>query len=219
MKSWLAFAALAVIAVTGAGHAEGLSGQYIEARTCDIWTGQCFANAEINLIGKNAVMGWKIDKGQFDGVQLDGLGVVAVIASSDTLGLQQTGPSKALLIVDAKATKSQKAALVKLAKEQGGELTKNVIGVESAKIELTTCECENKACAKLEAGAAHIETRCLKSHDKVCGHEDAIYPPLSKGVTARAAVAAEHGFKGDAFKTTWKEIDRRGAYVGTFEVK
>ena len=219
MKRWLAFAALAVFAVTGSGRAEGLSGQYIEARTCDIWTGQCFANAEINLIGKNAVMAWKIDKGQFNGVQLDGLGVVAVIASSDTLGLQQTGPAKALLIVDAKATKSQKAALVKLAKEQGGDLTKNVIAVESAKIELTTCECENKSCAKLEAGTAHIETRCLKSHDKVCGHEDAIYPPLSKGVTARAAVAAEHGFKGDAFKTTWKEIDRRGAYVGTFEVK
>src|SRR5262249_2397014 len=166
MKRWLAFAALAVFAVTSSGRAEGLSGQYIEARTCDIWTGQCFANAEINLIGKNAVMGWKIDKGQFNGVQLDGLSVVAVIASSDTLGLQQTGPAKALLIVDAKATKSQKAALVKLAKEQGGELTKNVIAVESAKIKLTTCECENKSCAKLEAGAAHIETRCLKSHDK-----------------------------------------------------
>jgi hypothetical protein len=219
MNRRLVIAAIALLAVTGFGRAEGLSGQYIEARTCDIWTGPCFANAEINLIGKNAVMGWKIEKGQFDGVQLDGLGVVAVIASSDTLGLQQNGPAKAFLIVDKNANKSQKAALVKLAKEQGGELTQNVVGVESAKIELTTCECENKSCAKLDAGTAHIETRCLKDHDKICGHEDAIYPPLAKGVTARAAVAAEHGFKGDAFKTTWKETDRRGAYIGTFEVK
>jgi hypothetical protein len=219
MNRWLALAAVALFAVTSPARSEGLSGQYIEARTCDIWTGPCFANAEINLVGKNAVMGWKIDKGQFDGVQLDGLGIVAVVASSDTLGLDQTGPAKAFLIVDQKANKSQKAALIKLAKQQGGDLTKNVIGVESAKIQLTTCECENKSCAKLAAGTAHIETRCLKDHDKVCGHEDAIYPPLSKGVTARAAVAAEHGFEGGAFKSTWKETDRRGAYIGTFEIK
>ena len=71
----------------------------------------------------------------------------SVIASSDTLGLEQNGLAKAFLIVDKNANKSQKAALVKLAKEQGGELTKNVVGVESAKIELTTCECENKVTA------------------------------------------------------------------------
>jgi hypothetical protein len=219
MNRWLALPAIALIAIASPARAEGLSGKYIEARTCDIWTGPCFANAEINLIGKNAVMGWKIDKGQFDGVQLDGLGVVAVVASSDTLGLEQTGPAKAYLIVDKKANKSQKAALVKLAKQQGGDLTKNVIGVESAKVELTLCECENKSCAKLEAGTARIETRCLKDHDKICGHEGAIYPPLSKGVNARAAVAAEHGFTGGAFNSTWTETDRRGAYIGTFEIK
>jgi hypothetical protein len=219
MNRWLAFAAVSFFVLSTPCRAEGLSGQYIEARTCDIWTGQCFANAEINMTGKNAVMGWKIDKGRFDGQELDGLGVVAVIATSDTLGLEQTGPAKAFLIVDARASKTQKEALVKFVKKQGGDLTKNVVAVESAKIDLTTCECENKSCVKLEAGAAHIETRCLKSHDKVCGHEEAIYPPLSQGVTARPAVAAEHGFKGDAFKTTWKETDRRGAYIGTFETK
>jgi hypothetical protein len=219
MNRWLALAALALFAVAAPVSAAGLSGQYIEARTCDIWTGPCFANSEMNLAGKHAVMGWKIDKGQFDGVKLDGLGVVAVVAASDTLGLEQTGPSKAVLIVDSRATKSQKEALVKLAKKQGGDLLADVLAIESAKIDLTLCECENKSCARLEAGPAHIETRCLKKHDNICGHDDAFYPPLAKGVTARPAVAAEHGYKGDGFKTTWKETDRRGAYVGTFEIQ
>jgi hypothetical protein len=219
MNRWLALAALALLAFAVPVSADGLTGQYIEARTCDIWTGPCFANSEMNLTGKNAVMGWKIDKGQFDGVALDGLGVVAVIAASDTLGLEQTGAAKAVLIVDSRATQSQKAALVKLAKKQGGDLTKNVLAVESAKIELTTCECENKSCARLQAGTAHIETRCLKDHDRICGHEDAFYPPLVKGVTARPAVASKHGYAGDGFKSTWKETDRRGAYVGTFEIQ
>src|SRR5262249_45821531 len=138
MYRWLACAAVALFIVSAPVSAAGLSGLYVEARTCDIWTGPCFANSEMNLTGKNAVMGWKIDKGQFDGVKLDGLGVVAVIAASDTLGLAQTGASKAVLIVDSRANESQKAALVKLAKKQGGDLTKNVLAVESAKIDLTT---------------------------------------------------------------------------------
>jgi hypothetical protein len=217
MNRWLAFAALVLIVAVTPANA-GLTGQYVEARTCDIWTGPCFANSEMNLTGKHAVVGWKIDKGEFDGVKLDGLGVVAVIAASDTLGLEQTGPAKAVLIVDSRASDSQKAALVKLAKKQGGDLLKNVLAVESAKVDLTTCECENKSCARLQAGAAHIETRCLKDHDRICGHEDAFYPPLAKGVTARAAVASQHGYTGKGFNATWKESDRRGAYVGTFEI-
>ena len=64
MSRRLAFAALALLIVTASVRAEGLTGQYIEARTCDIWTGPCFANSEMNLTGKNAVMGWKIDKGR-----------------------------------------------------------------------------------------------------------------------------------------------------------
>src|SRR5438132_2066881 len=141
MSRRLAFAALALLIVTASVRAEGLTGQYIEARTCDIWTGPCFANSEMNLTGKNAVMGWKIDKGQFDGVKLDGLGVVVVISASDTLGLDQTGPAKSILITDSRASEAQKAALIKLAKTQGGDLVKNVVAVESAKIDLTLCEC------------------------------------------------------------------------------
>src|SRR5947209_9694861 len=89
----------------------GLTGQYVEARTCDVWTGPCFANADFNLTGKNAVMGWRVDRGSLDNVSLDGLGVVAVISASDTLGLEQTGPGRAVLIVDRRANAAQRDAL------------------------------------------------------------------------------------------------------------
>src|SRR5215471_14471598 len=125
MNRWLAFAAVALFVVAAPVSAAGLSGQYIEARTCDIWTGPCFANAEMNLSGKNAVLGWKIDKGTVGDAKLDGLGVVAVVAASDTLGLQQTGPAKAVLLVDERADKAQRDALVRLAKEQAGSLLAN----------------------------------------------------------------------------------------------
>src|SRR5581483_9818724 len=142
-RGFVLLCVVALLVLAGPAQAAGLSGQYVEARTCDVWTGPCFANAEMNLIGKNAVMAWKVDKGTLDNVSLDGLSVVAVVSASDTLGLQQTGPAKAVLIVDSKATHAQREALLHLARKQGGELVNNVISVKSAPISLTLCDCEN----------------------------------------------------------------------------
>src|SRR4051812_43536032 len=79
-------------------------GQYVEARTCDVFTGACFANADTGLTGKNAVLGWKIESGAVGSTRLDGLGVVAVVASRETLGLMQSLPGKAVVIVDESAS-------------------------------------------------------------------------------------------------------------------
>src|SRR5437016_5222907 len=106
------FSSLTILALILLGATAGageIRGQYVEARTCDIWTGPCFANADFNLTGKNAVMAWRIETGSDNGVSLMGLGVVAVLSASDTLGLEQTGPTQALLIVDERATAAQSA--------------------------------------------------------------------------------------------------------------
>lgn len=220
MTRCLPFVALALALLAAPVEAAGLTGTYIEARTCDIWTGPCYANAEMNLSGKNAVLGWKVEKGSLDTVALDGLGVVAVIAASDTLGQKQAGKASAVLLVDQRATTAQKAALVKLAKKQGGDLVANVIRVESAKIHLDICPCKENGCAVLDAGLAKIETRCLNAqHDKVCGNESAFYPPLARGVKARPAMAVEHSYSGKGVGATWSDTGRRGAYLGSFEVR
>jgi hypothetical protein len=216
----LFIAALAVALLAGSSSAAGLTGKYIEARTCDVWTGPCYANAETNLAGKNAVIAWMVDKGSFDGVKLDGLGVVAIIAARDTLGIKQSGKGKAVLIVDSRATRSQKEALVKLAKKQGGDLVGNVLAVESDKVSFDICECNEGGCARLSAGKAKIETRCLNAeHDKVCGNESAYYEPLTSGVKVQPALATEHSYQGKGIGATWNDGGRRGAYLGTFELR
>src|SRR5260370_20996749 len=119
MRCAFVFTAMALLlsvapGTRSAGAAAPIKGQYIEARTCDVWTGPCFANAEMNLGGKHAVLGWRVDKGEFDRVSLDGLGVVAVVAASDTLGLKQPGESKAVLHVDSRAHASPPHAPIQL---------------------------------------------------------------------------------------------------------
>src|SRR2546421_8019819 len=134
MYSLLTVALLTVAAAPT--NAPAVTGQYVEARTCDIWTGTCFANADFNLTGKNAVMAWRVDKGTFNNINLDGLSVVAIVRAGNTLGLEQDAPAQVVLIVDSKANSAQKEALVQLAKRQGGALFGKVLAVQSAPIDL-----------------------------------------------------------------------------------
>lgn len=220
MVRCLILSAAVLFAVVAPVSAAGISGQYLEARTCDVYTGPCFANADTSLTGKHAVMAWKVKQGAMDDVSLDGLSVVAVVAASDTLGLKQTSTGKAILIVDEKATSAQRAALIRLAQEQGGELLQNILSINTAPIDMAVIQCEGSGCAKLDAGVAKVSTRCLdQKHDQGCGNESNFYPPLVKGVKAKAAVTVEHSYTGKAFNETWKDGERRGAYVGSFETR
>jgi hypothetical protein len=217
----LTLAALALVVAAPVDGADlQLRGKYVEARTCDVWTGPCFANADFNLTGKHAVMAWRVDEGRFNDVALDGLGVVAVVAANNTLGLEQTGPAKAVLIVDRRANAQQREALIQLAKRQAGKLLANVVAVQNADVDLNACECKADACYELKAGGAVVKTRCLDGdHDKACGNESAYYPPLARGVDARPAGVVEHIYRGKGFTETWSDFGRRGAYIGSFEVR
>lgn len=195
-------------------------GQYVEARTCDVYTGSCFANADTGLTGKHAVLAWKVEAGAVGGTRLDGLGVVAIVAARETLGLKQTAPGRAIVIVDARATPAQRDALVKFVHAQAGDLAHDVVAVRSAPVELTICKCDGDGCATLSAGAVRVTTRCLNTaHDKACGNETTMYPPLAPGVTAKAAMAVEHTFSGPGLNETWSDTDRRGAFVGSFATR
>lgn len=195
-------------------------GQYVEARTCDVFAGSCFANADTGITGKNAVLAWKVESGSVGGTRLNGLGVAAVLCASDTLGLKQSAAGRAVIFVDKRATTAQRDALVAFAKAQSKGLLGEVIAVHAAPFDLTVCKCDGEGCATLEAGPVKVTTRCINvDHDKACGNETTLYPPLAKGVAARAAFAVEHKYTGKDLNETWNDGGRRGAYVGSFATR
>ena len=91
MNRFTALLAISAIAVSSAAQAATITGEYLEARTCDVYTGPCFANAEMELAGKEALMAWKVDKGTWKGVKLDGLGVAVVVNAQGTIGFDGCG--------------------------------------------------------------------------------------------------------------------------------
>lgn len=218
----LAFA-LAAPAAFGAGlpNTTSLRGEYVEARTADVYTGPCFANSEVGLTGNLAVFGWHIKEGQWQGVALNNLSVVGVVRANSTLGdiHTVTYPVKAVLIVDEKATPEQRLALQAFARKMGGELLQDVVRVESQPISLAFAgDNVHSAKATLQAGSlAKIETRAIREGDHICRNEEAWYLPLTKLKHAMPAYAVAHSFQGKGLNESWSNPDKRSAYVGTFQ--
>src|SRR5215472_4824079 len=129
----------ASLSFAGAIASGSIYGNYVEARTADVYTGPCFANSEVGLTGQLAVFGWKVTKGSWNGVSLDGLGVVGVVRASSTLGdvYHDAYPVKAVLIVDERANPEQRLALQSFARRMGGDLLQDVVRVDYQPIDMS----------------------------------------------------------------------------------
>ena len=220
----LSFISLAIViaAVTLATPvvAQQISGDYIETRSADVYTGQCFANGEVGLTGNQAILGWRVRHGSWNGVALDGLSIAAAVRAKATLGdpYENPYPTKAVLIVDDQATPAQRAALVAFAGHMGGRLLENVEKVVAAPVELAMSN-ERHGRARLRAGQfAVVETRAVNETDHVCGNEVTFYPPLTATAHSMPAVALTDEYQGPSLGESWSVHDRRSAFVGTFAV-
>ena len=194
-----------------------VSGTYVEARTADVYTGPCFANSEVGLVGNEAIMAWRIEEGGWDGIDLTGLSVLAVVRSEGTLGdpYAESRASESVLIVDAAANAAQHLALQGFARGMGGELVADVMRIETASVDFEVQP--NGAAAVTAGGLAALRTRPLDHRDHLCGNETVFYPPLAPTDGAAPGVALEHTWQGEGLGATWKSPGKRSSFVGRFQ--
>jgi hypothetical protein len=203
--------------------ATSLKGDYVEIRSCDVFTGPCFANGEMGLTGREAILTWSIAQGAWHGVPLAGLKVLAIVHSQNTLGNMQQDPpqANAVLLVDAAASTEQAHALTQFARQMGGALLEHVVQVERAPISVSVRPptCPDKGCSTIHAGKlVEIKTRCLGGGDHVCGNEECYYPPLTTISDARPAYTVIGSFDGQGLGVRFDDAGRRSAYLGTFNL-
>ncbi len=208
--------ALLLAVLPSAVSATGVAGTYLEARTADVYTGPCFANSEVGLVGNEAIMAWRIESGGWDGVDLSGLSVLAVVRSDATLGdpYAESRTTESVLIVDAAADGSQRSALQGFARGMGGALLADVARVEAADVMF---DLRPNGAASVTAGdLAAVRTRPLDHRDHLCGNETVFYPPLAPTDGAMPGVAIEHTWEGPGLGAKWKSPGKRSAFVGRF---
>src|SRR3989442_11231813 len=181
MKRTMALAALIGLAVAPlvAGGKGTVNGAYVEARTAEVFTGGCIMGSEAETVGKQAVLAWKVDRGTFNGVSIDGLSIVAALSGDRNLGIQEIGGGKAevrsALFVDSRANPAQQIALVAMA----NELSKGLVGTIVQGMPPPIHFADHGG--EIAVAAPHIALGVSKdmTHYPSCGSMQWVHPPAS----------------------------------------
>jgi hypothetical protein len=200
------------------GDKATVTGEYVEARTAEVFTGGCIMGSEAETVGRQAVLAWKVDRGSFNGVSLDGLSVVAAVAGDRNLGIQEIGGGRAAtrsaVFVDNRATAAQQMALVAMANELSRGLVGTIVGVTPTSIDFT----DRGKAIHVAAGSSRevaLDVSKNMTHDPSCGAMQWFHP-LASVDQATIGVAEQNAFTGTALGTKWSDPNRRSAFFGTF---
>ena len=217
MKRAIVLAAVVGLAGTvsiAAGGKSTVTGQYVEARTAEIFTGGCIMGSEAETMGKQAVLAWKIDRGTVNGVSVDGLSVVAALVGDKNLGLHEIGGDRAVVrsvvYVDERANPAQRIVLVAMAHD----LTKSIgtiVSVTSAPISFADVGQEIHVATSNVA----LDVNKIMTHDPTCGAMQWFHP-LASVDQATMGVADQNSFSGSTLGTKWSDPNKRSAFFGTF---
>ncbi|RMF44606.1 MAG: DUF1326 domain-containing protein [Planctomycetota bacterium] len=197
-----------------------LRGTYVEARTCQVYTGPCFANGEVGSTGKDAILAWEFSNGNLQGVDLAGLRVAVILKTDNTLGFNGLADAKyrrAVVVVDARADAEQRAALRRFAAERLGLKDAEIAEVAAAEMQMRLDLADLTAELNVP-GTARLKLRKARPGDCICSNESAYYPPLTElsgfvpGVTIEGDVTARR------LGRRWSIPDSRTAYLGTFDI-
>lgn len=219
MKQLVITTAVAALASASAiaGSNGTISGEYVEARTAEVFAGGCVMNSEAETMGRQAVMAWKIDRGSYRGVALDGLAIVAAVNGDRNLGMRELGGEapehvRAALVVDARATGPQRDALVAMAREFSNGLVENVVSVTPA--EITYRGDENRIA--VAAPGVQLTVNKRLTHDPSCGAMQ-WFRPLTTVQQGALGVAEAHAFSGSELGAKWSHPNKRSAFFARFE--
>jgi hypothetical protein len=202
--------------LTGFARADSITGQYLEARNAEMWSGPCDHNAQIGLVGDRAIMVWKVNQGAHNNVCLDGLSVVAIVHADGTFGVGGKLKTQTVFVVDGRADKVQREALMSLAKKLAGDTIQQVVAVKSSPIQLDIDHAHRSGYSRLDAGVAKVRTRRMMASDHSCASERMVFPVLAQVEDEYGAYALENEYSGRQFPYKYADSNACSAVIAKF---
>ena len=203
-----------VFATVGAKSAT-VTGTYVEERTAEVFAGACVMNGEAATTGREALLAWKVDRGQVNGVSLDGLAVVAALAADSNLGIYEIGgevaTARAAIFVDSRANAAQRKALVAMVKSLSGNLIGSVVQETAVPIQFA----DNGHQITVSADTLKLAVAKHLNHDASCGNKQ-WFNPLTRVDRAEMGTTDANEFSGASLCTKWSDPNKRSSFFGTF---
>jgi hypothetical protein len=200
---------------TLAAKPASVTGTYVEARTAEVFAGACVMNGEAATTGREALLAWKIDRGEVNGVSLDGLAVVAALAADTNLGIHEIGgestPARAAIYVDSRANAAQRKALVAMVRSLSGNLIGSVVQETAAPIQFA----DNGHQITVSTDSLKLAVEKHLNHDPSCGNKQ-WFNPLTKVDHAEMGNTDRNEFSAGVLCMKWSDPNKRSSFFGTF---
>jgi hypothetical protein len=195
-----------------------VTGDYVEARTAEVFTGPCMMGSEGEVSGKEAIMAWRVSRGSMNGVAIDGLAMVAVVSGDRHLSMHEFGAPaptlvKSVVMLDSRATPAQQRALLSLAKSLAPAVLGDVISTKSVPITFR----KDKEGLAVSAGSASLDVATEFEHPNTCG-ATRWFNTLSRTEGSKPGLTRAQQWSGPEFGSQWTQYDRKSSFFGTFTV-
>lgn len=201
--------ALSVLSV----GAQTLRGDYAEARTCSVYAGGCHYSGEYVTAGREALLFWHIREGQWNGVDVGGLSVIAAVVANNNLA-EPSAVRKSVLYIDARATQPQRKALTSLFSRHYANLLGDIRAVKTVPIRYTR---EDNQVTVDAPGVATLHISRYPCKHCVQPHQ-VWYHPLVPIAEAEVASAKRTAYLDRQLGTVWQRGEENNVFVGEFAI-
>ncbi len=205
-----------LLAAVGLSPAQVIRGEYIEDRSNHVYGCYCEWSGESQTGGREAVLAWRIQEGEFAGAPLGGLKMAAVIVGEKTLSMG-AAPRKSILVIDPTATDLQRQAAEKLLRAKYGALLGEVLSVRAMPISFDR---ESERAALRIGDVVSVEMH--RAEPKRDGMQGAIlwFDPFVSLDEPTVGTTEKVQYKGDDFNHRWQRTyPEMTGYYGTFTLR
>ena len=206
---------IAVSALVFSSRAENVSlhGDYVEVRTASVFAGACHYNGEVVTTGRDALMAWNVTSGKWQGVDLTGVRVVAIVSAEANLG-EANAAREAEIIIDSSASRTQALAMTNALKEKYAASLGKIVEVRMAPI---TFERSGRTYSVLTNEAA-INVEAMPN-DLCCKMPNLVwYAPLVGLENRKVGYTSKALYSGKVVGEPWSRSGENSAFYGTFSL-
>jgi hypothetical protein len=203
---------VAVSAFVFSSRAENVSlrGDYVEVRTASVFAGACHYNGEVTTAGREAMMAWNVTSGKWQGVDLSGVRVMAIISSESNLA-DKDAARQSELIIDSPSRAQSLAVLNAIKANYAGSLG-NIVKVRNAPITFVR---EGKKYA-VAADEATMNVEAMPN-DLCCKMPNLVwYTPMVGLENRKVGYTTNASYSGNTVSEQWSRAGENSAFYGSF---
>lgn len=190
-------------------------GDYVEARSGHVYTCGCLYSGETVTAGREAILVWRIARGDYQGVPLAGIKVAAVVVGESNLGAEAT-PRRAALYVDSVTSDAQREALLALWQKEYSRVLGKIESVKDAPISL---EQQDGTVRVVIPGIARLELRKARLPQDAHPGSFLWYGPFAPLSDPTLATSLLYEYWGSVFQRQWRDLTPAiSGYFGKFEI-